>query len=309
MPSDLSAGGSAVIFELEDPRGDDHGDGKFVYPLRTDFENGDLDLVKVRVLEKADGALFELEFAEPIKVPQRGAIDDLGTDLTQIARHGFYTFNVDIYIDEDRIPLSGSTIMLPGRKAQVHPDHAWEQAICLTPRPMVARNSLRRLVEKALRARDYTVTPEGIEYAADSIETTLPADVDRTVCFPSKIRVRKRKISFEVPNTFLNDTIKPTWSYVIVVTGADLFQSLEVGAKIGLSQSVSDNLMVLPVSPGTWEDRFGGGRSNEPLQPPVVDLVVPPGQKQEWLLSSFNSRANKPAVLPGVVPVEQEQPK
>ncbi len=298
-----------MIFELMDPRGDDHGDGKFVYPLCTDFESGDLDLVKVRVLGKADGALFELEFADPIKVPKRGAIDDLGTDLTHIARHGFYTFNVDIYLDEDRIPFSGSTIMLPGRKAEVHPDHAWEQAICLTPRPMVARNSLRRLVEKTLQAKDYTVTPEGIEYAPDSIETALLTDVDRAVYFPSKIRVRKRKISFEVPYTFLNDTIKPTWSYVIAVTGADLFQSLQVGAKIGLSQPSADNLMVLPVSPGTWEDRFGGGRPNEPLQPPIVDLVVPPGQKQEWLLSNFNSRANKPAVLPGVVPVQQEQPK
>jgi alpha-amylase len=306
-PAQVLAGKGDMIFDLEDPLGDDYGDGSLVYPLSTDFEEGDLDVVRVRAYAESDVTRFEVEFAEPIRAPQRGAIDDLGTDMTRVARHGFYTFNVDIYIDEDRVPLSGSTPMLPGRKAEVRPEDAWERAVCLTPTPVEARSSLRRLAVKTLESREYRVTPEGVEYAADSLRTAFPTDIDSRVYFPTKIRARKRKISFEVPHEFLGGSAKDSWSYVVVVTGADLSQSLGVGARLGLSESDAENLMALPISPGVWQERFGGGRANEPLQPPIVDMLVPRGQKQEWVLANFNSRAGRPAMLPGVVPADESR--
>ena len=42
---------------------------------------------------------------------------EVGAD--RIARNGFYTFNVDIYIDTDRIAGRGETSTLPGRGVAV----------------------------------------------------------------------------------------------------------------------------------------------------------------------------------------------
>ena len=36
-----------------------------------------------------------------------------------------------------------------------------------------------------------------------------------------------------------------------------------------------------------------------------MSMVVPSGQKQEWVLADFNSRVDQPALLPGVVPAEE----
>ena len=66
-----------------------------------------------------------IDLATGLRVP----IDNGGTLLTDIATLGFYTFNVDIYVDTDRVPGSGRTAMLPGRKAEVDPASAWEKAI------------------------------------------------------------------------------------------------------------------------------------------------------------------------------------
>jgi hypothetical protein len=64
--------------------------------------------------------------------------------------------------------------------------------------------------------------------------------------------------------------------------------------------------MILPVSPGRWAERFGGGQDNAPNQPPLIDVIVPNGQSQEKLMADFDPRAKRPVVLPGVVPADQK---
>jgi hypothetical protein len=64
-------------------------------------------------------------------------------------------------------------------------------------------------------------------------------------------------------------------------------------------------LMILPISPGRWQDRFGGGREDAEIQPPLVDVIVPKGKKQETILADFSAREKRPVVIPGVVPAEQ----
>ena len=76
----------------------------------------------------------------------RRPIDDLGTQLTDVARFGFYNLNLDIYIDTDRVPGSGGVTMLPGRLAEIDPATAWEKAIILTPRPHDAQAELKRML-------------------------------------------------------------------------------------------------------------------------------------------------------------------
>ena len=145
------ARGKSVIFKLEDPRGDDHGDGSLVYPLRDDFQPGDLDLLSFSARAEDGGTTFEATFARPVRSPGGRTIDIGGGNLNDVARFGFYTFNLDVYIDMDRVAGSGSTNMLPGRVAEIAPENAWERAVCLTPRPYEAQEALRRLMVSAVK--------------------------------------------------------------------------------------------------------------------------------------------------------------
>ncbi|MDY7093970.1 MAG: glucodextranase DOMON-like domain-containing protein [Acidobacteriota bacterium] len=306
-PMSLEAASKKQIFELQDPRGDDYGGGNLTYPIRTEFERGDLDVVAFRALRARGGTRFEVEFAGNVRTTERGAIDELGTDLTSVARHGFYTFNVDVYIDKDRVPGSGGVEMLPGRKAELQPEFAWDRAVILTPRPAVMNSALKRMWIRTLNEAVREEQGEEVmdDQAADKARAqAVRASLVESVFFPTQIRVRGREVSFFVPDEFLGGEADPSWAYTVVVTGADLISSFDLVAKAGFAPGVADNLMVVPVGPGSWRDRFGGGREDSPLQPPLVDIFVPSGTTQERLLSDFNSDVGRPARLPGIVPAE-----
>ena len=66
-------------------------------------------------------------------------------------------------------------------------------------------------------------------------------------------------------------------------------------------------LFNLGIGPGYSLESFGGGHRNDPLQPPIVDLVVPPGTRQEAVLKR-PPEPGKPYVISGVVP-SGESPK
>ncbi len=298
------AGG--VLFTLEDPRGDDHGNGLLEYPGRTDFAKGDLDLLSLVARGDRQGVWFEVTFANDIRIPERVAIDDLGTQLDQIARHGFYTFNIDIYIDTDRKPGSGAVAMMPGRHAEVDRDHAWEKAIVLTPRPHQARAELERMMARRFdEAQRADADPAALLPTRAELRREIGPQVDQRVFFPNQVRSRGRVVRFFVPSSFLGGQASADWSYVVVVSGADLVQSFDLTAAVGLADETAHSLMIVPISPGRWKDRFGGGRDGERIQPPLVDIVVPAGSSQESLLRNFSTADDLPARLPGVVPASQ----
>ena len=295
-------GAGKEIFTLTDPRGDDHGDGKITYPGNEDLNVGDLDILSLTAREDGDGTMFEVTFARPVRPPIRRAIDELGTQLDKVARYGFYNLNLDIYIDTDRVPGSGGLTMLPGRHAEIDPATAWEKAIVLTPRPAETKAELKRLLLKTL---SQDVSKEGstlTDAEADALRKQIPIDVDERIYFPTQIRVRGQKIGFFVPGIFLGGPAKATWAYVVASSGANLIQSFDIA-----HQLPDFGLMILPVSPGGWQDRFGGGRENAPIQPPLIDVIVPKGGRtQEEILSDFDARTKRPVKLTGVVPAEQK---
>lgn len=299
-----SASAAKEIFTLTDPRGDDHGDGNLIYPLDDDLDPGDLDLLSLSARDEGNGTWFEATFAKPVRAPGRVAIDDLGTQLDVVARYGFYNLNLDIYIDTDRAPGSGGVTMLPGRHAEIDPATAWEKAVILTPRPNEAKAELQRMLLKTLnedaKREDSDLKSEEIE----ALKKQIPVDIESRIFFPTQIRVRGQKLSFFVPALFLGGPAKPTWAYTVATSGADLLVSFDVNRVLG-RQAGMKSLMILPISPGRWQDRFGGGRENAEIQPPLVDLIVPKGKKQETVLSDFDARAKRPVVIPGVVPAEQ----
>lgn len=298
------------IFTLNDARGDDHGDGNFIYPLNEELDPGDLDLISLTARAAKDGTWFEAQLAQPVRVPDTEVLDELGTSLKSIARHGFYTLNLDIYIDTDRQPGSGAIALLPGRFANVDRAHAWERAVILTPRPYEARGELKRMLMRKLNQELSSEDSTLEEDTAAELRTQIPDDVDSRIFFPSQIRVRGNKISFFVPDTFLGGPARDTWSYTVAVSGANVLQTFDMARVLGKSSGKEDTLMILPVSPGKWSDRFGGGREAAANQPPLVDLLVPKDERsQESLLQDFDARSKRNAVLLGVVPADEAKKK
>ncbi len=288
------------VVELADPENDDHGDGRFVYPSQG-FERGDLDVVKFTVENLDDHAVFTVEFDGRIDRPGRGAADELGRDLNRIARHGFYKFNVDVYIDTDRRPGSGYTRLLPGRLAEVAPDDAWDVAVLAVPRPAVIQGVLRELTTEELV--DAQIDGEVSADEARRLARQQAATFHRSVHFPADYRVRGKRLSFEVPHAVLGGEARATWGYTVFVTAADLQASLEFMSATSVTSNTNAMLGVVPINPGEeWTDRFAGGQPGEPLQPPIVDLFVPDGMSQEAVLSDYSSRRERPAILPAVVP-------
>jgi hypothetical protein len=299
-------GAGKEIFTLTDPRGDDHGDGKIVYPNNDDLKPGDLDILSLTAREDGDGTMFEVTFARPVRVPAREAIDEIGTQLDKIARFGFYNLNLDLYIDTDRVAGSGGLTMLPGRHAEIDPATAWEKAVILTPRPNEAKAELKRLLLKTLNEDARKQSSSLTDAEIDSLKKQIPVDVEERIYFPTQIHVRGQKISFFVPGIVLGGAAKPTWAYTVASSGTDLLQSFDLARKLGRDPS-DKTLMILPVSPGRWQDRFGGGRENADIQPPLIDLIVAKGVRtQEQVLADFDARAKRPVKLTGVVPAEQK---
>ena len=298
-----------AIFTLTDPRGDDHGAGSLTYPLHQyGMSPGDLDLVSLTARAVDGGTEFEAAFAHPIRPTARQTIDEGGTSLDSVARYGFFTTNVDIYIDTDRVPGSGAVTTLPGRRAEIAPAFAWERAICLTPRPFDAKQSLKRILLRQLKKELASKQGKVSQEQADRIKTTLPEDVETHIFFPNRIRVVGRSIRFFVPDSFLGGTAKDTWAYTVVVTGADIDQRFDLSDTVPATRSSAESLMVLPVGSGGREDRFGGGEGDD-LETPIVDLIVPPGFTQERILRDYDLRNRRPVQLLGVVPAEVSKKK
>lgn len=290
----------APLWTLTDPRGDDYGTGKLAYPMNPDFAKGDLDLTKLEAWRVGDGTQFVATFARPVRKPERRTVDTVGKQLDQVARYGFYNFNVDIYIDTDGVAGSGSTTTLPGRRVTIDPSTAWEKAINLTPDPQLARAELKRIVVRGEKRSQRAEGKKGI--VTDEQQRELRQNVDEYVFFPTAIRVSGNRIEFYVPDSFLGGPAKKEWSYVVAVTGADVLERLDQQNRIMRLNDESEALMILPVTIGRPTDRFGGAVENDDFMPPIVDVIVPPGQDQKSVLSKYDADNEVPAVLTGVKP-------
>jgi hypothetical protein len=298
-----------VLWSIEDPHGDDRGEGNLLYPLESDMRQGNLDLVSLTAKEEKGGTRFEARFARPIPNPGTRVIDAGGGTLADIARFGFYTTNLDIYVDLDRKPGSGSVNTLPGRRMNVAPDFAWERVICLTPRPSDAASAAKRLIAKTLKKEAREANPR-VDQADDRrIEAEVAREVESKIFFPNQVTVSGSTIRFWVPGEVLSGPAKATYGYAIAVSGADIEQRFKMGAAVGLdSLGDEQGLMILPLGPSPSRERFGGGRDGDSTQPQVVDIVVPPGKTQAEVLGNYDARSGTFAVLPGIVPAELAKP-
>jgi hypothetical protein len=289
---------AAEIFRLNDPRGDDFGAGDLVYPNHPDFEPGSLDLEFLSARAASNGTWFRARMGRSIVSPA-GRVTTIGSEpLEQLVRTGFYTFNIDIYIDSDRVAGSGRMDTLPGRMVNVHRNSAWEKAVVLTPRPQVARswyvNHLVEQEESLLRASKGRVDREDLA----AIESRVEQQVTEQVFFAERIRVRGREIDFFVPVEFLGGPARTEWAYTVLVTGADVEQA---GRVLNITPG-GFSLMAMQVARGRAPDRWGIINQGDINQPPVIDILAPTVEEQRTALSDYDVVAPRLAAVPGVSP-------
>jgi hypothetical protein len=298
----------AKLFVVEDPEKDDHGDGRLTNPVRSknDLVRGHLDILSFSAWNTADGTWFEVVFARAPERTTRRPIDDGGTILTDVAKLGFYTFNVDVYVDVDGRPGSGNTRMLPGRNVEIDPASGWEKAVCLTPLPEQAGTLLRRSYAEAernaareTRTEDGKLTPE----LKDEIRSEVSRQVAESVFFPTVVEIRGRAVRFFVPITFLGGPAKAEWGYVVGSSGATVTGRYDLVKLAGLKPDAPmEPLFIMRAAAGRTASTFGGAAEEDPAPPALVDVLVPPGASQEKLLGSGNLKTRTLPRLPAVYP-------
>ena len=286
------------LFVLEDVRGDDSGAGDLIYPDRDDMERGDLDLVRVSAEQHSDGIWFTVEMAQPVRSPV-GRVTELGqTPIERIARNGFYTFNVDIYIDTDRIAGLGSTATVPGRGVTVDRGFAWEKAIVLTPRPDIARTMLQMYFDDEYEAQLLAQKGRVSKQDQQEVENRTEKLVAEQYYFPNKVRVSGRTVEFLVPTEFLGAVPTTSWGYTVVVTGCDIEQS----GRPGQISPTRPTMLTMSVARGLRYSQWGIRGDTDAATPPVVDILAPDPDVQADALSNYDMVAGRLANVPGVAP-------
>lgn len=256
----------APLLDIADPEGDDIGAGNLVYPRDSAFAPGDLDLRSLRVFADGGDLRFEATFRNPIRHPSTVRASGMGSeDLSVFARRGFFAFNLDIYLDTDRIPGSGNTVTLPGRRASLDPTHAWEKAIVLTPRPELMR---RQFVD-------------ALQEASPAAAAEVAASVDRSVFFATDVRVRGRTVAFTVPRAFVDAATVASSSLTALVTAAKLSIEADLSIFSKAPGNPLERLSLGVAQPDAGQPEYAMGYGG--AQPPataVVDLLSPDARQQ-----------------------------
>ena len=300
------------VVAFRDPPNDDFGAGATNYPVRGDYLKGDLDLRHFQIERDDQGFWFEAEFSNVIRDPYLAAFGGKKADSESLASgalRGFYTFNIDVYVDMDRKPGSGNEFTLPGRRVKIDPSYAWERAVILAPRPDAARGELLDLLTGQF---------------PDRPKAEAEASIDQTMFFPKKIRVRGKAISFFVPKGFFGGSDGSDWAITVFVTGAKPITSLNASAASRNKKSLEDLEMgVMQPTPGLQTDTFGYAGDVAPT--PIVDILAPTMQHQTAMLSSksplkgmswgphaaneIGTHPQPVAVIGGALPVVAEREK
>jgi len=283
------------LFSLKDPKNDDFGAGDIRYPADSGFKEGDLDLIAFSAELDDKGVWFRAEFGNRVRHPRYRSTKLGPQPLIELVRYDFYAMNVDVYIDTDGQPGSGSVSTLPGRKVELDRASAWEKAVIATPRPDVGRSLLKDFMTRSQRLQ-FEAENGAIDDETDrELKQQVSQLVDDRFFFPTKMTVRGRALRFFVPFEFLGGPPRAGWRYLVMVTGADPEQRLDLPF-LGREDT---GVMLLPLRRGLPMETFGVV-NGDPSQPPIIDLLAPTEAQQRRWLSTYDGMSQLNAKLPAL---------
>lgn len=177
-------GGGELVFEVQDPEGDDYGPGTYTYPTDPVFSQQAFDLSAFSVLYDDEFIIFKFGLYGPIPNPWGS-----GRNLS--------IQTVDVYVDLDPGAGTGLRTLLPGRNAALTPDDGWElavwaegwepavlQADSATGQPKPLNVDFRILVDPALQTITIRV-PRAVFGEGDPLDWGYAAVVLSQDGFPS----------------------------------------------------------------------------------------------------------------------------
>jgi carbohydrate-binding DOMON domain-containing protein len=248
------------LLKLEDPVGDDHGNGKVLYPDNPMFDERIFDLLSMEISSEGDDYLISLEVAGKI-MPVEHAEFQYSYDLPD----DFILPLIHIYIDKDHINNSGFTETIFGTNVLLDTESAWEKVVVIASMPDRYYGEMERLQPEIARS---TVIAEKISLSRD-----------------------KKTIIVKIPRLLLGD-ITEDWGFAILMMSQEF------------SQNIRKNIYIREVNATASQYNFGGGESNitKDYDPNIIDLIVPLGKEQKFLLNSYNKEAKEYAVIPAVYP-------
>ena len=105
-----------VIFQIDDPTGDDHGPGTYAYPSDGVFANGSYDLTTFQVGTEGDDLVLTFEVLAAIQ-------NSWGSP------NGLSIQTFDVYVDTDPGAGTGARTLIDGRNAALEEGYGWEYGI------------------------------------------------------------------------------------------------------------------------------------------------------------------------------------
>jgi hypothetical protein len=102
-----------VIFQADDPSGDDHGPGNYAYPTDPQFHDGAFDIEQFQVLDTGDTVTFRVRTRD--LTPTFGS--PLGAQL------------VDVYVHVPGASPTSTAASFPGRNHTIAPGGAWSRLL------------------------------------------------------------------------------------------------------------------------------------------------------------------------------------
>jgi len=102
-----------VLLSMEDPRGDDNGPGTYTYPTNAVFVGGAYDITHFEISGDSTDLFFSTSIAGDLTDPWGGDV-------------AFCLQGIDLYLDTDGKPGSGSKELFTARNAYAAPGSEWE---------------------------------------------------------------------------------------------------------------------------------------------------------------------------------------
>lgn len=261
-----------VLLAIDDPVGDDHGPGSYIYPLHEVFDvPGAFDIRRVELLRDDSALTVRVQIAGRLVDPWR-------------APNGFSTQLIDFYIStgpggstetifDTSIPENLRNNPDGTMNAVVAEDAAWQMAFRVHGWegslfiPMASEPEFTALLGSP--------TATGIAFSMYP-----EADATRYAKYLGAVRVVSDRtastISFSIPLKIMGET-SDDWTFVLYMASVDW-----------------GNARLVTARGGEWT--FGGGEDDH-SNPNIVDLVVPLGRHQSAILDYTR---HSPVVLPGV---------
>ena len=270
---------AADTIVLTDAEGDAHGPGTYRYPGPPLLPEGALDLDQVILEDHGDTIDIEVRLHRRIRTST--------VRLSQDEPRTVFAPQIDLYIDQDRLPGSGATAAVPGRQVGFPDGFGWERLVVLT------------------------ATPERVSSSLDGRLELGPALV------PHDVRVRGRSLFARVRTADLGGAPSPDWSYAVAVTSATFSSS--IAAVVDPTSDAARNAYTREVTPvvGTcanWEEEVDGspctfgGCAPCGGHPRVLDALDAPDLPSPVALADYASAEGRLARLPVVTPSGKPAP-